>query len=843
MRVGLVSAFVSLAVVSMAQTPDVRAVVRKQISIGPQPLELALQELAKSSEIQLIYKTQIVGQKASPGAAGALTILEALTQVLSGTGLTFSPVDDHTITIVPASGQPVQSHETAPSESRRTEQGSRGIEAIPKRSFWDRFRISQADSAQVASGNSARSVGSGGNDEAVEEIIVTAQKRIERLQDVPVPVTTIRGEDLASSNLQRVQDYYSRIPGVNLTTGTWGEPRISIRGIATDPFDNPTVGITVDDLPYGSTASLAGNGGVPDIDPGELSRLEVLRGPQGTLYGAGGMGGLLKFVTVDPSTDAFRGRVQAGVNGVQHGSDVGFNVHGAVNVPFSDVWAVRASAFTREDPGYTDNIATGRKDVNSAEAKGGRLAALWRPSEDFSLKLSALAQNTTRDGSDDVDAGLGDYEQTNLISTGQYDRDTQSYGATILARLGRFDVTSVSGYSIDSFNGVSEYFGFAYENDVRTRKFSQEVRFSTALGERVDWLLGGFYTDEDNKSAQILSTVDPVTGALLQNALVGHFPNTFEEYALFTDFTFKLSDRFDVQVGGRQSRMNQTYHQTLTGPLVGGGTLDDGKRRTKASPFTYLLTPRFKFSDHLMLYARFASGYRPGGPNSNANLLNGVRPEYDPDKTNNYEIGIKGNALDRALTFDASVFYIDWKDIQLKFLQNGFSFKGNGSRARSQGIELSVEARPLEGLTIASWVAYTDAELTDDLPAQSVAAGVFGLSGDRLPFSSRFSGNLSVDERFSLGANVTGFVGATLSYVGSRKGIFAGPPPGGVRGHYPSYTQTDLRAGADFDAWTFNLFVNNLTDRRGVLLDDPLTPTSLVYIRPRAYGMSIARTF
>jgi outer membrane receptor protein involved in Fe transport len=243
-----------------------------------------------------------------------------------------------------------------------------------------------------------------------------------------------------------------------------------------------------------------------------------------------------------------------------------------------------------------------------------------------------------------------------------------------------------------------------------------------------------------------------------------------------------------------------------------------------------------------MVYARLASGYRPGGPNTNS-TPNPV-PNYKRDTTQNYEIGVKGSALDHALNFDASLYYIDWKDIQLQVF-NGTSIYVNGSRAKSQGVEFSVESRPRRGLTLAAWAAWNDAVLTQDFPNTGTANAV-GSSGDRLPNSSRFSGALSLDQEFPLTGAMTGFVGATLSYFGDRRdvftSIFAASPE---RQYLPAYARTDLRGGARYETWTLNLFVNNATDRRGVVTGGigATNPIAFTYIQPRTAGLSFSKAF
>jgi outer membrane receptor protein involved in Fe transport len=244
-----------------------------------------------------------------------------------------------------------------------------------------------------------------------------------------------------------------------------------------------------------------------------------------------------------------------------------------------------------------------------------------------------------------------------------------------------------------------------------------------------------------------------------------------------------------------------------------------------------------------MIYARFASGYRPG----NANLYagTGTPPHYDPDKTQNYEIGAKGDFFDHKLSVDASVYYIDWKHIQLNLLneQTQLGYIGNGGNAKSQGVELSIESRPMRGLTISAWATYDDAVLTQDLPANSA---VYGLAGYRLPYSSRISGSLSVQDDFPLAENFTGFVGATVSYVGNREGEFNAPPPTPPeRQYYSPYARTDLRLGGRYDSWTLNVFANNVMDKRGVVGGGLyLTPPfAFTYIQPRTIGMSLSKSF
>lgn len=700
----------------------------------------------------------------------------------------------------------------------------------------------------------------------LQQVIVTAEKRSERVQDVPVPLTDISAATLVESNQPSLQDYYSSIPGLSVMPvgATGGQTIITIRGITTG-FGNPTVGMTVDDVPIGS--SYQGQGQILiDMDPSDLRAIEVLRGPQGTLYGASSMGGLIRYVTVDPSTDGVHGSFEAGTDEVYNGAGPGYDVRGAINVPLTDTTALRASVFTREDPGYIDNPVRNIHGVNETHVSGGRISALWRPSELFSLKVSSLYQDFKADGTNEVDvptagipqtAGLGDLQQNYIPGAGKFDRVFQLDSAVLTAKLGTVDLTSVTGYSrsnsrqtwdwsylvsgaIQSLFGVT---GSRLDTHQWTDKFSQEVRASVPIGKKLEWLVGGFYTHELSPGTQLIPVENSVSGEVVGNFGGDVLATTFSEYAAFTDLTVKLTDRLDVQLGGRESHIEQVSKPGLYfGPLYGGGTRLNPELNSAANAFTYLLTPRFKVSPDLMVYVRLASGYRAGGANSD-HLLDPLVPSaVNSDTTRNYEIGVKGDLLDRRLSFAASLYYIDWKSIQLTLLdpitENGYS--ANGSRAKSEGVELSIDAKPLPGLTLGAWLTYDDAALTEALPGNST---VYGIAGSKLPYSSDLSGNLSAEQAFPINSDLTGFVGGTLSYVGAREGSFVARLS--RRQYYPPYAKADLHAGLQYDSWTLNAYVNNVADKRGVLGGGVGSFPSYAfdYIQPRTVGLSLTRKF
>jgi iron complex outermembrane recepter protein len=695
------------------------------------------------------------------------------------------------------------------------------------------------------------------------EIVVTAQKRTELIQDVPIPVTAINAEQLTESNQLRVQDYQGEIPGLRVTPTTGFGQILSIRGITTGGAGgNPTVGITVDDVPVGSSTALGLGLEIPDLDPSDLARVEVLRGPQGTLYGASSMGGLIKFVTVDPSTQALNGRVEAGTSDVHNGAHLGYNFRGAVNVPITDTLAIRLSGFTREDSGYIDNRALHTDGINTARNTGARLSALWLPSANWSLKVSALYQNYTAEGTNAVEAGLGDLQQNWLRGSGQSSSKTQVYSAVLNGKIGNVSITALSGYNIrNSKDGIdfSPFFGGSAENAYgvggvnlvtsgETKKFTQEVRLSGPIGEHFDWLVGGFYANENSTYRQDGYAVDETSGNVLGDGYISTSPTRYSEAAAFADLTVHITRQFDVQIGGRWSAIDQEYSPGFfLAPFFDVSSPQGGvKETTSSNPATYLLSPRYKFTDDLMVYARLASGYRAGGINGDKNdttpagcTAQHLPCEFTPDKTRTYEIGAKGEFWDHRLSLDASLYYIDWINMQVFVVApSGFGYNSNTNTAKSQGFELTAAAKPLPGMRLGAWVAWNDAELTKDFPV----GASFGLSGDRLPYSARFSGNVSIDQEFPLGP-LMGFAGATVGYVGDRLGLFSGSPTS-PRENLPGYAKSDLRAGITQGPWRVNVSVNNVFDHRGVLdSGSDITPPGTLYIQPRTAGLSVSRTF
>lgn len=851
------------------------AVTHFNLHIPREPLDDALRDLAHQTGVQVGHFSDQAQSGLLVGPVqGSLSADDALRALLRSTGLSYRALSDSAYIVATPSalastgGSARSSGESSdpatPTASRSMSGGQSSVPAGKegKSGSSGRFRLAQ-ETGGLAAGNGSLKDQAAHNDSPLQlqVVLVTAQKKIQPLQDVPVPVTALNAGALVARNQFRLEDYYTSVPGLSVTPGdTSGAPQLSIRGITTGGFTNPTVGIVIDDVPYGSSSYLDYGNEAPDVDPSDLASIEVLRGPQGTLYGASSIGGLIKYMTIDPSTAAASGRVEAGLSHVQNGAQLGYYASGAVNIPLSSELAIRASVFTHQDPGFVDNVETGQRGVNRGTTAGGRVAGLWRLSSDLSVKVSALIQEKRVDGSPDVEVGpgLGDLEQTDVIGTGWRENQIRAFSATILAKIGVLDLTSVTGYTENrdaySYDYTPAFGSFTQSefgvagtpliDHTKTNRTTQELRLTTPSGSRVEWLLGLFFSHENSLLAENLLATNPVTGAVVTDWGDFYDPNLFTEYAGFADITVHFSRRFDVQFGGRESHDEQSLTEITTGaydPLLLGlpSPVVYPETTTTENSFTYLVTPRFRLSPHYMIYVRLASGFRPGG--ANANATTSALSHFNPDKTQNYEIGTKGDFFDQRLSLDASLYYIDWKDIQLQ-LRNPvthYTYFANGGSAKSEGLELAAKARPVAGLTFGGWIAWGDAVLTQNLPATSTA---IGLEGAELPASSRFSANASFEDDFPLRGDLDGFFGVIESYVGSREGVFTSSMQ---RQIYPAYAKADLRVGLRYADWTATLSVSNAFDKRGILAGGlgSLNPAAFYYTQPRTIALTVATSF
>lgn len=725
-----------------------------------------------------------------------------------------------------------------------------------------------------------------------EDIIVTAQKRAQTLVDVPQSITVVSGATLEHQQAPDIQDFLKLVPGVQLTQDTPGFGRLVFRGINTGGVAS-TVGVYVDETPFGSSSALV-NGAIlaGDFDTFDIARVEVLRGPQGTLYGASSLAGVFKYVTNAPETDRFIGRARGGVETVK-GGDLSYYGNAVINIPLGDTLAFRASGTYRRDGGFIDSTGLSstdvfgntfttrnRRNINTDRTYGGRASLLFKPSDAFSVRLSAILQNIDADAPTTVDADPNTLHEL-------YGRPTQSlftapkssvsyrvYNGLINANLGFATLTSSSSYATlrqrydtDVTFNLGGLINFVFglpgappevflPQTTRVEKYTEEVRLASNPSSIFDWLLGGYYTHEKGVIDQAYSAVVPGTSTpapglpLLAQV---NASSTYQEIAGFADGTLHLGEHFDIDLGGRYSHNKQRANQMQDGALAGGPATYPTATSSE-NVFTYSVAPKLKLNNRASIYLRVAKGFRPGGPNAlpPGTATTGplaVPTTFKSDSLVSYEAGFKGETQDRTFAIELSAFHIDWNRIQLFAVVNNFGINVNGTGAKSDGVEFNTTFRPTAGFDLSINGAYTRARLSGD-----TSPLVGGRKGDQLPFTPKFSAGVNGDYRWAIGGTEA-FVGASLRALSKQSGAFDADyrAANGRQRQVFAYDVVDLRAGVDVGRFGIELYAKNLTNAAGVTSTGALTangvpilPNGAVgtgILRPRTVGLSLTASY
>jgi iron complex outermembrane recepter protein len=739
MRIAVVATAICLSVVGFAVADNATAAIRKSTNIPAEGLGPALTTLAKEFDFQVLYRTEIVGKLRTDGATGTLTATEALDHVLSGTGLTYRYLDDKTVTIVTASGTS-QAAASAPPDTNDDSSGASSPTKEGGGSSSGDFRLAQENqgsapgSSMVGTANQNSTIAQPSGP-ALTEIIVTAQKRAENIQDVPAAITAITGESIQQQGITQFSDYMALVPSLEQNSnGAPGHGTVLLRGLSTGSQQTAaTVAYLIDDVPFTASGSQAIAALItPDPDLSDIERIEVLKGPQGTLYGASSIGGLIKIVSKSPDLQNFSGSVRVDGSTVDDGG-TGYGVRTTINVPLiSDIMAVRLTAFDRQDPGFMKNVATGANDTNKADVSGGRLTLRIQPDPDWTIDITGFTQeihsygvaavdsnpvtlqplycdrcydlpvNTTFQTQYHIGSAVVNWSSkagtlTNSLSYADYD-DLQTFDDGRSYNI----VNSLDGVSVPPGNTV------IFFNHPATHKFTEELRFASRRWNNFEALIGTFFTHEANTYNNLLiNTVPPILTPIpgaAGNFLTANESSTYKELAGFADLTYYLTSTVDMTIGARRSHHTEDANLEESGILNGSVTTTSYVPSADSST-TYLATLRYRPTADLDTYARIASGYRPGGPVIPP--IPGEATTFKPDTVTNYELGAKARWLEGRLTTDIAVYYIDWKDIQLNELVEGITVQGNGGTATVKGVEFDSQYIPVRGLTLALTAAYT----------------------------------------------------------------------------------------------------------------------------------------
>lgn len=708
--------------------------------------------------------------------------------------------------------------------------------------------------AAAQSGQAAAETPAAAEAPLADVVTVSATRRREPLRDVPLRVETLSVESLANAGASSLTDYVGSLPGVHVSSdGGPGRGQVNIRGVSVGSMSAPTVGIYVDEVAFGSSTAFAGEA-VSALDMAllDLHHIELLRGPQGTLYGAGAMGGLLKYVTNQPDLEAFSGKVGLGVRG-SRGGGVGHTENAVVNIPLKEgMAAMRVAVFNDHDGGYIKAVGpAGGKHANDGDTRGGRISLLVDPTADLRIRVTATQQNIERNGTGiaqyDVATGQPLYgDLTHQIFTDEpYRIKSRLLSADLEYDFGwaRLNVIgSAQRFDGDTVLDATEILGspaFAFgelDNTVSLHKQTQEVRLTSARGT-VEWLVGLYHNEEKGNRFQRYWARLAGDGSDMTLVTSGQ-PSNFRENAVYGDLTYNPTAAWSLTAGARVARNRQLY-----GTLTNG--VPDFDALSKDDSRTYLATARYSIDKTSSVYVRAASGYRPGGPNPPAidetgQLIPGAPTSFGSDKLWSYELGYKADLLDKRLFVEAALFDIRWTDLQQPLAVGATTLTTNAGKAEVRGLELATRYQVNDRWSLDGSLAWTDAKLTEDAPA-------LGMDGARLPNTARLSASLGARYNYAL-LGKPSYAGLNVRHVGQRNAGFDGAGTSVPNFSLPAYTIVDAQWGMEFGAWQLSAFIRNLTDKRALLgADTALTafggPLRATPAAPRTGGVNLAVNF
>ncbi len=729
------------------------------------------------------------------------------------------------------------------------------------------------------------------------DVVVTAQKRNETLQEAPLSLTVLSAETLAEEGAQGFTDVAARIPGLAVNSAGPGRSSYSLRGIASIGGNAPTTGFYIDETPI---VPSGGDGANATIDPDlfDLARVEVLRGPQGTLYGASSMGGTIRLITNQPHINKTESTFRAEGSDTQGGGPNG-RIDAMVNVPVVDDLAAlrlvatykRMSGFIDREvgvwapwtnppgsPAYPVSPAAPTevlRGVNTEERMGVRAALRVAPSQDLTITPGIWYQQLNLGAPSDFDTPTGTaggpLVQARPFNVTEPSQDHFAMGTlTVNYELGWGNLLSSTAYvhrsllttedqteALEQSLPQGRFLPSAYAPTVTTREFTEEVRLSvTPAGSPLSGIVGAYFNNT-NRHYDVYYNV-PGYAALFGNSpaslnLFGPVPVIDLNYsqsgdyapkqsAVFSEFNDKLTDKLTATAGLRWYQLQYTTVRNEDGLSNGGPTVSTGEARN--SGFNPKVSLAYQIDPDALAYATVARGVRPGGTNTDNLAAKGCGQDYgpyQPDSLWSYELGGKTRWLGGALTADGAVYFMRWFGTQQgETLPCSYQITQNAGAANVVGAELELEAQLGRHLLLTGGVGYTKATLAEDAP------NLGGFQGQQLQNVPLFNGNIAARYAFELTSSVHGFARVDAQHVGQSYPDFARSDPATFQ---RAYTLVDLRSGALSGPWETNVFLNNLFNTRAYLSRfisdnyDAASRSRMFTNRPRTLGVSVQRSF
>jgi iron complex outermembrane receptor protein len=730
----------------------------------------------------------------------------------------------------------------------------------------------------------------------LEEIVVTATKRSESLQDVPVAVTAITAEDIAARGFTNYSDYVNTVPNMFMQDLGPGQTQIYIRGLVAEGGSGFPVATYFGEA---VTSVLTNNGGFANLRLVDIDRVEVLRGPQGTLFGANSLAGVLRVVPNAPNLNDFQVNVAARGWSTAHSDDGSEHFEGVINVPLiNDQLGVRLVAYQDHIAGYLDNVvpaaapndysagfgappgtlvipghaAFTRKDINSEDTWGARGAVTWKPTDALHVDLSYVAQEVRLNSEAGAQQAYGEYviqRPLDLYSRGE-DLEEERIGQFVVG----YDWSAVSLTSASAYTRLERYtaedIGFLAVtaglgdqlwpllDRSKGESFTEEVRAQSRGDGPFQWLAGYFYLNTQFNLAQ--DVPDYSCPACLPEVLAGQpfaletLGNTIGEkqkqQSVFAEASYSFTPQWTVGVGGRYLRDYLESFSPATEGFLGGGTQAAappvGGENSIFNPSAYI---RFKANEDMTYYVQAGRGFRsgtanqvlaydPNGPCGATAKLDGVGPLTSPDTLWTYELGLKSAWADNRIETNIALFHQTWEGVQLPAAQPcGFNGTVNGGDASGNGAELETTAR----LTKA-WSANLTASYVYN-KFNSVNPGVGFNVGERVPGAPEENASAGLQYNFSLFNSWNGYARADYAYVGDVHYVFgvgttAAPLLQG------GYGQANLRLSMQRQQLGFDVYARNVTDKRAAeATGDPTQGGYTYMIRPREIGVEVRYSF
>ena len=779
-----------------------KELAKYDLCIQVDKLQDALDQLFDQADVQIIYPFEFAETRGVKPICGKYTLQDALNRLLKGTQFAGDLTERGVIVI-----SQVKNEEEKVDKPKQK-----------KLSSWISAMLIGSAAATAANAQEEKA------EVVFEEIIVTATKRSESILDVPFSVNAQSQSDIQRSGATNLEDLSRNVAGLAIQNLGPGQSQVAIRGVSAGQIVRDQPGVKEQVGVYLDESVISLSLFTPDLDLYDLARVETLRGPQGTLFGSGSVGGTIRYITNQPNAEKNEGSVEFNINSISDG-EAGGHLKGMINIPFSNgKGAFRGVAYHTEYGGFIDAFGPGGgEDVNSGSRTGARLAMAFYPSENLSITPRLVFQNIETDGNNRAEvfnflagaAGqpLGENEQYLLQREG-FEDDTTIADLTIEAGFDTFDFTSITSYTDRSIlvsrdasaltHSVSEDLGYdpaanAIPSNLRdtteVSQLTQEFRISSNTESNLDWLIGAFYSDTEREYAQRLPTpgyagfTDAALGAGTSAAVANGFANLdspfnsdlpydLEQLSLFGEINYALGDNLDLTLGGRFYDYDESRTITSGGLFANGdsGTLDE----TSSDGFNARVLLNYSVSEELSFNAQISEGFRLGGVNDplNANLCNpsdravfGSFQSYDDERLTNYEVGIK--AQYETIQFNAAAFYADIQDLQVTLdagtCSSRISF--NVPDAHAAGVEFELRAKPSQAWDFSVAASILEAEFDSTVLDSNgnVLGGV--QEGNRLAsvpeFSAALTATYSVPSKlFNRDGNL--YFSSTFQHVGDR---------------------------------------------------------------------------